>query len=357
MAEVGMFRHLWIGLAASFLLSAPAHAQHPLFSDSSELDIVIEAPLTTLLRTARRNTDPHPGTLILQGQGEPERYDLQLSARGMSRRVGDICRFPPLRVDLRSNRLRETIFRGQGRLKLTTHCRPTASYESLYVLEYTAYRLYNELTPMSYRARPLRVTYRDSEGRRGEETRFGFFVEDVDDLARRNQRVALDIQTGVVRASQLNAEAATRLALFQFMIGNLDWDMIASASGRDCCHNVRLLAASQGAHVDLIPAPYDFDYSGLVSAPYATPPPSIPVSNVRARYYRGYCIHNAEVPAAIALFQSRREALNRVIASETRLPEARRRTVQTYLDGFFELIGDPSRVQSLILNRCRQSTG
>lgn len=352
-----MLKHLWIGLAASFLLSAPAQAQRPLFSDNSELDIVIEAPLTSLLRTARRSTDPYPGTLILQGQGEPERYELQLSARGMSRRVGDICRFPPLRVDLRGNPTRDTIFRGQGRLKLTTHCRPSPTYEPLYMLEYTAYRLYNEVTPMSYRARPLRVTYRDSEGRRSEETRFAFFVEDVDDLARRNQRVALDIQTGVVRASQLNAEAAARLALFQLMIGNLDWDMIASAQGRDCCHNVRLLAASQSAHVDLIPAPYDFDHSGLVSAPYATPPATIPVNSVRTRYYRGYCIHNDQVPAAIALFQSRREALSGVIASETRLPEARRRTAQSYLDSFFELIADPARVQSQILNRCRQSTG
>ena len=38
--------------------------------------------------------------------------------------------------------------------------------------------------------------------------------------------------------------------------------------------------------------PYDFDYSGLVDAPYAVPPDSIHLANVRVRRYRGFCLHN-----------------------------------------------------------------
>ncbi len=352
-----MLKHFWIGLAATFLLASPAQAQHPLFVDNSELDIVIEAPFTTLLRAARRNTDPHPGALILNGQTEPQRYNLLVSARGQSRRITDRCTFPPLRIDFENNELRNTLFRGQNRLKLTTHCRPNANFVQHYVLEYLAYRLYNEITPMSFRARPLNVTYRDTEGRRRDESWFGFFVEDEDDLARRNSRVALEIETGVVTAASLDAEAGARLALFQFMIGNVDWDMVEGAQGRDCCHNTRLLAASETARSGLVAAPYDFDSSGLVDAPYAAPPSNLRMSSVRDRRYRGYCAHNEHVPAAIALFQSRREAIGAVIAGEARLSEQRRRAAQQYVDGFFETIADPERVRRQITDRCRQSTG
>jgi hypothetical protein len=348
-----MIRGFCVALAMALASAGSATAQTPLFSENSELEVTIEAPFTTLLRTARRNTDPHPGALVHNGQ----HYGLLVSARGETRRTTDRCSFPPLRIDFENNELSATLFRGQNRLKLTTHCRPNANYAHYYVLEYMAYRLYNEITPMSFRARPLRVTYHDIEGRRDDETRFGFFIEDEDDLARRNGRTALEIETGAVTSAQLDAAAAARVALFQLMIGNVDWDMLQSAEGRDCCHNTRLLAASESARNGLIPAPYDFDSSGLVDAPYAAPPANLRMSSVRDRYYRGYCRHNDQIPGAIALFQSRREALNALIAGETRLSEQRRETARRYIDGFFELISDPQRVQRQVIERCRQSDG
>lgn len=349
-----MLKHFWLGLAAAFLFAGPAAAQHPLFAENSELEVTIEAPFSTLIRAARRNTDPHPGALILNGRGEPQRYELLVSARGQTRRTTDRCNFPPLLINFENNALRETLFRGQNRLKMTTHCRPGPNYAQYYALEYTAYRLYNEITPFSFRVRPLRVTYRDTEGRRDDDTRFAFFVEDEDDLARRNGRVALEIETRTTIASQLNAEAAARLALFQFMIGNVDWDMLESAQGRACCHNTRLMAVSETSPADLIAAPYDFDSAGFVDAPYAAPPEGLDLANVRERYYRGYCRHNDQLPAAIALFQSRRAALTAVIENETRIPEQRRRTARRYIDDFFEVISNPERVQRQLIARCRR---
>jgi hypothetical protein len=343
-----MIRTLCIA-AAALLSAGPVMAQTPLFAENSELEVTIEAPFTTLLRTARRNTDEHPATLVHNGQ----RYNLLLSARGQTRRTTDRCSFPPLRIDFENDELSQTLFRGQNRLKLTTHCRPAASYTQYYVREYTAYRLYNEVTPMSFRARPLRVTYHDTEGRREDETQFGFLVEDEDDVARRNNRVALELETGVISAPNLDAEAGARVALFQFMIGNVDWDMVQSAEGRDCCHNTRLLAASETARENLIAAPYDFDSSGFVDASYAAPPENLRMRSVRERYYRGYCRHNDQLPAAIALFQSRRAAINAVIAGEARLSAQSRQTAQRYIDGFYEVISDSERVQRELIARCR----
>lgn len=341
------------GFVLAALAAFPAAAQHPLFSDTSEVEIVLEAPLNSLIRNAQRNTDAVPAVATVTAPGrQAERFDIQLSPRGFSRRTGGICSFPPLRLDF--DAVRDTYMRGQNRLKLVTRCRSGGNYEQLTVLEYTAYRLYNEITPMSYRVRPVRVTYRDTEGRRREETQFNFVIEDLDDVARRNNEMAaLDVLSNEVRSSQLHAETAAAYGLFQYMIGNLDWDMVSGHAGEECCHNSKLMAATAESRENVIPVPYDFDYSGLVNAPYAIPPESINVPNVRTRAYRGLCRHNDQLPAAAERFRARRDALYAVIDGETRLSESNRRSARNYIQEFFAILDDPQRFERQIVNRCR----
>ncbi|MFO1016047.1 MAG: hypothetical protein U1E03_00485 [Hyphomonadaceae bacterium] len=340
---------------ATFGVSVPASAQTRLFSDDSEIQLTIEGPLGSLVRASRRNTDAVPAvvTVTVPG-GAAERFDIQLSPRGFSRRTGGFCTFPPLRLDFAGDAVRGTEMRGQNKLKLVTRCRPGASYEQLNVLEYTAYRLYNEITPLSFRVRPARVTYRDTDRNRREDTQFNFLIEDDSDMARRNGRlVPLQVPTGEVRSSQLDPEATAVYTLFQYMIGNLDWDAVNGHPGDDCCHNSKFVAATAETRTNVRPVPYDFDFSGFVNAPYATPPEGIELPNIRTRLYRGYCRYNDQLPAAIALFQSRRAAILAVVDNETRLTDASRRYARGYLEGFFDIIDDPDRVQRALIDRCR----
>lgn len=340
-------------IVAAASVSAPAVAQTPLFSDNGEIQILVEAPLNTLIRASDRSTDPYPAVAtVTRPDAAAERFDIELSARGFSRRTGGLCSFPPLRM--RFSGTRGTFMQGQNRLKLVTRCRPGGSYEQLTVLEYTAYRLYNEITPLSYRVRPALVTYRDTDGRRREESQFNFLIEDLDDTARRNNRlVALDVQSNAVTSAQLDARQAATYSLFQFMIGNLDFDMVSGPAGQECCHNSKLMAATAESRENVIPIPYDFDYSGFVDAPYAIPPASLNVRNVRNRLYRGLCRHNDQLPDVIAHFQSRRAAVMAVIEGEARLSGASRNSARSYIESFYELIGDPARVQRQIVERCR----
>jgi hypothetical protein len=338
--------------AAAFGLASPVSAQTRLFSDDSELPIIVEGPLNDLVRRAARNTDPAPATLTV---GE-ERFEMELSPRGFSRRTRGICQFPPLRIDLSGPGAtrRDTIMQGQNRLKLVTRCRSGANYEQLIVLEYLTYRLYNEITPYSFRVRPVRTTYRDTNGRRREEAQFNFLIEDVDDLASRNQREAIDVQSGEVPSSQLNAEQAAIVGMFQFMIGNLDWDMVQGPPGDECCHNGKLLAANETARQNVLPVPYDFDYSGFVDAPYAVPPEGVSVRDVRQRYYRGLCRFNEQAPAAAERFRSRRDRIYAVINGETRLSDSRRNQAREYIEGFYEVLDNPQRFQRQIIDNCRR---
>ena len=195
------------------------------------------------------------------------------------------------------------MFAGQKRLKLVTHCQQSPGFQQHLLLEYAAYRLYNLVTPQSFRARLATIDYVEGDGR-SHASRLGFFIEDKDDVARRNAMRSPPLGDAVA-VDRLEPRAAARFALFEYMIGNLDWSMRRGPAGEGCCHNSRLLEGPAA----LLPVPYDFDFSGLVDAPYAVPPDDIPVASVRTRVYRGYCRHHHEAMAAVADFRSKRDAL------------------------------------------------
>lgn len=350
-----MAKGIWAGAMAglaALCLGAPAAAQTRLFSEDSELPIVVEGPINEIVRRAARNTDPAPAVLII---GE-QRFDMELSPRGFSRRTRGICQFPPLRINLSGPGAtrRDTIMRGQNRLKLVTRCRSGANYEQLIVLEYLTYRLYNEITPLSYRVRPVRTTFRDSDGRRRDDVQFNFLIEDAGDVAERNRLEEIEVQSGEVPSSALNPQQASLVGMFQFMIGNLDWDMVQGPPGEECCHNGKLLAANETTRTNVMPVPYDFDFSGFVNAPYAVPPEGVSVRDVRQRYYRGLCRFNEQAPAAAEHFRARRDRLYAVINSETRLSEARRNQARQYIESFFEILDNPQRFQRQVLDNCRR---
>jgi hypothetical protein len=278
----------WAGAA----VAAPAQ---PLFDGEGILDVVIRGPIQQIRRTAPLREDIHAAVLELRGERQ-ETHEIGLAARGITRRQRDVCTFPPLRIEFREPPGRNSLFAGQRRLKLVTHCRPPESFQDYILLEYAAYRLFNRISPHSVRVRLASITYVAEEGREPSVSRLGFFIEDVGRAARRNGMASV----GAVRISpaQLSAAHAARLAVFQYMIGNLDWSLIAGPPGAGCCHNVRLVGADRRTASGLIPIPYDFDHSGLVDAPYATPPPQIAVQSVRTRRYRRQISHNQAAPAA-----------------------------------------------------------
>jgi hypothetical protein len=213
------------------------------------------------------------------------------------------------------------------------------------LLEYAAYRLYNALTPESFNVRLAKVDYAGEDGH-PITSRYGFFIEDVDRLARRNGHERLR-GANRISSSQLDPEAAARFAVFQYMISNLDWAMTASPAGMDCCHNSRLVGA-KGVTTGLITVPYDFDYSGMVDAPYALPPDAIHVANVRVRLYRGFCAHNEQAQAVAASLLARRASLLSIVDQTPDLNSASRERVDSYLGEFFDKIGSPAKVDEML---------
>jgi hypothetical protein len=333
-----------VAAAVALALPAAARADDPLFASSDQIRLTIKAPLNSLFRN-RGSNDTVPGVLTdPTGQALP----ISLKLRGITRRTSEVCDFPPLRVDFTAPPPPNSIFAGQKHLKLVTHCKNSESFQQKVLLEYASYRMYNVLTPHSFRVRLANINYQDADGR-PMLTRVGFFIEDLKDVAKRNGTVPTRAPALIPREDLVAVDAA-RYAMFQHLISNHDWSMRAGPQGEDCCHNAQLIGPLGTGTT--IPIPYDFDFSGLVDAPYASAPDELRINSVRERRYRGYCAHNAEALAAARQF---REMRPQMIAALTSVPGLDAKTQQraiAYLDGFFANDGSDADVQAKILNRC-----
>ena len=329
----------------AFALAAPASAQDdPLFASPDPIQLTIKAPLSYLIRN-RQASGPVSG-MMTDAAGQSLPINLQL--RGITRRTAEICDFPPLRVDFTAPPPATSVFAGQKRLKLVTHCRSSVSSQQYVLLEYAAYRLYNILTPRSFRVRLATITYQSEDGRMIAQ-RPGFFIEDLKDVAKRNGTTETHAPPRIGLSEESPADAA-RYALFQHMIANHDWSMLAGPAGDECCHNAKLIGPRGSGTV--IPIPYDFDYSGFVDPPYAVPPEQLKINDVKQRFYRGYCAYNAYALAAAQQMRAARPQMIAVLSQVPGLDAKAQRKAAAYLDGFFADIATDASVGSKILNRC-----
>ena len=319
----------WIYLAATALASsaavtAVAAPPTPLFASDAPIRVTIQGPMASLV--SNRAETPRPGTMTVDGVA----YPITLTPRGITRKTSDVCDFPPLRVELTRAAPPGSLFEHQRKLKLVTHCKRSADFQQKVLLEYSAYRLYNLMTPLSFRARLANIDYLDDSGR-PYVSRVGFFLEDFSDVAKRND-MAVAHMGAMVPLSQIDPVSGGRFAVFEYMISNYDWSMRAGPQGDECCHNGRLL---NGPGSLLTAVPYDFDYSGLVDAPYSDPPEGIPVGNVRQRNYRGYCAHLAQARAFAAQISPRRAEFMGVFSTIPGLTPREQGRAANYLQGFF----------------------
>jgi hypothetical protein len=336
-------------MAVSWAIAAPAiAAPGSLFDEAATLDLELEAPLGALMGDRYPDSEYRPAQLRYVGKdGSRVALPVEVRTRGKTRRDEEVCKMPPLRVRFDQAAADGTPFAGQPALKLVTYCRDSDSFDQLVLLEYLAYRTYNLLTPQSHRVRLARISYLERGDRRT--TRYGIFLEDWRAVAARNDLTA-DPVDGGVNVDKLNHDAANRVAVFAYLIGNEDYSLLWPEPDENCCHNIKPLLDRDGR---VVPLPYDFDYSGLVNAPYAVA--KNPRRKVRQRAYRGLCDTQEGLEAALELTRARREDIYAVFRAQEGLSPAKLKSSMGYLDRFYDLIDQPAQVEKRLRRRCRKS--
>lgn len=326
------------------LEEAPPGPQE-IFTSDTPLRFALEADFERLDDDRRQESEEGPGTILIRGRdGSPTEIEIEIRTRGNFRLKRSTCSFPPLRLDLPASDTLGTVLDGQDKLKLVTHCRDREDYRQNVLEEYLAYRIYNQLTDHSFRVQLAEITYVDTSGEREPFTRMGFLLEDDDYLAERTGGIILEGRGG--GANDFVGEAVGTLYVFEYLIGNVDWSTATP-------HNVEILRVDR----DHYPVPYDFDWSGLVNAPYAGPN-DLTVhlhDSVRERVYWGACADHIDYGAIFLRFQERREAILSLPDSIPGFSERGAREAREYLEEFYRILDDPRKSTREIVDRCRQT--
>lgn len=312
-----------------------------LFASDEVLHVTLTGPISTLAENME-SKEELPFVLTADGI----EHAIAVRNRGNSRLR--VCEFPPLRLDFVRDTTAGTVFDGQNKLKLVTHCRNYDRGEQDMLEEYLAYRLFNALTGASFRVRLLRIRYVDTDGRLDEDAalRYGFVLEPEGQLAARLGGELAEM-SGVPKRRH-DYELASLLYLFQYMIGNTDWGFVKADYDDDCCHNVALIEVDNVIRT----IPYDFDLAGLVNARYARPDPLLRIKTVRQRLYRGLCSNPQQVRTALDRVREQRELLLALPSGIEGLEDGNISKVERYLSEFFELADDPEKLVNRFERSC-----
>ncbi len=313
-----------------------------LFMEEEILEIKIAANFGKVFKDRSEERAYHAATIWYKDKlgKEIEIKEVDLRVRGNFRREN--CAFPPLRLRFPTEDVQGTLFEGQQQLKLVTHCENQGGAFDQYLLqEYLIYKVYNLMTDYSFQVRLARFTYLDSSNHDIPLIKYGFLIEDEDMMA---QRFGGEIVEQKVHPKYTEIQEAGMMAVFQYMVGNTDWSIPS-------LNNVKILQLKDEQTVVAIP--YDFDWSGLISIPYAKPNPLLGTSSVKDRVFRGFCQTETEFQLTFDRFRQKKESIYALFEELSPLnPRMRSRNID-YLKRFFNIIETPTTLKREIYDRCR----
>lgn len=309
----------------AILNDRPLKSIFDVFAQKEMLEVTLTTDLVHLIEYRKKEID-QPATISYKNDaGGVVSYDIKITPRGKYRRR--ICDFPPLKLKFPKATLTEQGLSAHNDLKLVTHCieNKTIGNEQL-LKEFLVYRLYNLLTDKSYRVQLVQITYVDSNGKRSKEKRYGFLIEDTDEMAERLGGLECD-QCMNPNPATLDAGTERLMSIFQYMIGNTDWSL-------EMARNIKIVQPVAGTGTLV---PYDFDFSGIVSPSYARVNTNIGLKTVKERLYLGYPATDENLWTAINYLRSKREELVQEIRSFKPLNTNARMEMIAYIDEFFEM--------------------
>ncbi len=325
-----------IGLTADTVKCQPklltdsfaSHRNGGLFEHDDVLDITLSGNTRELINDRSTNNKTHP--VLLQYFNEDSTQisiRTRMKTRGHFRKLAENCNYPPLSVSfIKSDSLETSIFNQQRKLKLVMPCEG----DKYIIREWLVYKIYNLVTPVSFRARLVRITMKDSKNKKNTEPFLGMMVEEEQQMAKRNGSLRV---TRKLKPEQTNKRAFLNMAVFEYLIGNTDWSI-------QYLQNIKLVAKDSSDVATAVP--YDFDHSGIVSAPYAKPAEMLLLFSVQERRYRGYCIRDMnDFNETIELFNSLKNDLYNLYNNCELIDEKYRKNTINYLNKFYEIINDP----------------
>jgi len=340
MSRVDCIRWLAGVLLLPSILAGTVSAS-PLFDGHEVIEIGLTGPFGSLFE-AQEDRAERAFSLDQEGMQQA----LKIRLRGHSRIR--VCEFSPLRLNFPAEVVPQSVFAGQDKLKLVTHCRNHDRGEQDLLQEYAAYRILNVLTELSFRVRLLRIHYQDSDRMLPEKSspRYGFVIESREEFVERTG--ARQVVLAGFPLYRHDLQHAALMYVFQYLIGNTDWQLLRSEHDEGCCHNLELFELDS----QIIFVPYDFDLAGLVNARYAYPDIKLRIKRGTQRLYRGLCTARNTLRGALRAVTSKRDEILAVVSEVPGLEYDNVEWSENYLADFFEKAEKEERLLDTFEKHC-----
>ncbi len=231
-------------------------------------ELTLETDLTSFI--GQKKTNNYVSGILRTKEGKS--FQVEIRPRGRYRRK--VSQIPPMKIRFNEKNLVSDGLDTLNEIKIALPCFDSDLGNELIVKEYLAYRLFEKITDAYFRARLVNLTIKDTYDPKSKPKKmYAIFVEDEEEVAARLGGVP-DEEFGIP-IDEFDTRQAALVAMFQYVIGNTDWEFAMH-------RNVELIKMKESGKIMVMP--YDFDFSGLVSAPYAMPSSESGLQSVRERY-------------------------------------------------------------------------
>ena len=338
----GKVKHVLLFLVWVFAWSTMLGQSSNLFDEDEVITLNLRGDLKTVFKDHGDDPQYHPASLQYKDDLNTIKIPIRIKTRGHFRKISSNCKYAPILLNFKKSTTPiNSVFEGQDKVKLVTPCQG----EKYVVHEYLVYKLYNLITPRSFKARLVKVIFQDTVKNQSSRPYYGILLEEEEQLAERNQSIAVE-EIGL-RPEITQKEDFLKMAVFEYMIGNTDWSVKFQ-------QNIKLI--NNDSTRLPIAIPYDFDHAGIVRAPYAKPAQELRLSSTRERRYRGYCIPEMkQFKAVFETFNLLKDDFYALYEDNPLLSSRYQSQTIKFLDRFYETINDPKKALKAFSYPCDKS--
>jgi hypothetical protein len=168
-------------------------------------------------------------------------------------------------------------------------------------------------------------------------------VENKKALADRLGGTLIEEKSPVYAETETEEAITAKLYLFQYLLGNRDWDIAMKK-------NIKIVKTTED---EVIPVPYDFDFTGWVNAPYTTAYMGDLADDFEYRAGRKFCLPDDAWQAHIQHFIDKKAEILNLIANFEYFNKREKASLIDYVESFFEEIKKPQKAHELFGEGCR----
>jgi hypothetical protein len=253
-------------------------------------------------------------------------FSVNINLRGKYRRR--MCGFPPLKLNFNKSELSDNGLSKADEYKLVTHCLEGEEGDVNMVKEFLAYQFYQQISPLSYRSKLLKITYQDTKSD-DKIVGMAILLEDKSSFEKRYDLSEMKDTFNLPRSNFDDNNFRTH-GLFQYLMGNVDWSTAISK-------NMDIYKSKENGKMFIVP--YDFDFSGFVNVSYAVPNKDYNQKKIRDRLLleadESDSLYQSEIQKFIAL----KPSFINLIKKQKGLEMDVKIDLENYIHSFYDNIG------------------